>query len=179
MIPYISMKNNLSRSFFRYVFEFTVAGFVGWIYEVVTVWVMFHRFDNRGMLHLPIIPIYSLGAFMLLAILRKKRNPLIIFTAATVITTFFELGASYLLEFIFHKQFWTYKTWYFSILDRSSLISSAIFGIMAVGYFWLLHPLSKKISNKLPEAVCFGTGMFLSAGILTDTVISFAENLSK
>jgi uncharacterized membrane protein len=173
------MKKNFSQTFFRYVFEFTAAGFTGWIYEVVTVWILFHRFDNRGMLHLPIIPIYSFGAFMLLAILRKKRNPLFIFAAATVITTFFELGASYLLEFIFHKQFWTYKTWYFSILDRSSLVSSAIFGIMAVGYFYMLHPLSKKLSDKLPEAVCFGMGLFLTAGILTDTVISFAENLSK
>lgn len=173
------MKKNFPRTFFRYVFEFTAAGFAGWIYEVVTVWIMFRRFDNRGMLHLPIIPIYSFGAFMLLAILRKKRDPLFIFAAATVITTAFELGASYLLEFIFHKQFWTYRTWYFSILDRSSLIPSAIFGVMAVGYFYMLHPLSKKLSDKLPEEVCFGTGLFLTAGILTDTVISFAENLGK
>ena len=63
------MKNNFSRTFFRYVFEFTAAGFVGWIYEVATVWVMYRYFDNRGMLHLPIIPIYSVGAFILLALL--------------------------------------------------------------------------------------------------------------
>ena len=171
------MKKDFSRTFFRYVFEFTAAGLAGWIYEVVTVWIMFRRYENRGMLHLPIIPIYAFGAFMLLAIMRKKRHPLFIFAAATIITTVFELGASYLLEFIFHKQFWTYKTWYFSILDRSSLISSAIFGIMAVGYFYMLHPLSKKLSERLPEPVCFGTGLFLTAGIFTDTVISVAENL--
>lgn len=171
------MKKEFSRTFFRYAFEFTAAGLAGWIYEVVTVWIMFRRYENRGMLHLPIIPIYAFGAFMLLAIMRKKRHPLFIFTAATVITTVFELGASYLLEFIFHKQFWTYKTWYFSILDRSSLISSAIFGIMAVAYFYMLHPLSKKLSERLPEPVCFGAGLFLTAGILTDTVISVTENL--
>ena len=171
------MKKDFSRTFFRYVFEFTAAGLAGWIYEVVTVWIMFRRFENRGMLHLPIIPIYAFGAFILLAILRKKRHPLFIFAAATVITTVFELGASYLLEFIFHKQFWTYKTWYSSILDRSSLISSAIFGIMAVAYFYMLHSLSKKLSERLPEPVCFGAGLFLTVGILTDTVISAAENL--
>lgn len=173
------MKMNYSRTLFRYAFEFTAAGFVGWIYEVVTVWILFHRFENRGMLHLPIIPIYSFGAFMLLAILRKKRTPLFIFAAAAVITTVFELAASYLLEFIFHDQFWTYEGWYFSILDRSSLISSSIFGIMAVAYFYMLRPLSKKVSEKLPEAACFGTGLFLTAAILTDTVISIAGNLSQ
>ena len=112
------MKKDFSRTFFRYVFEFTTAGFVGWIYEVATVWVMYRYFDNRGMLHLPIIPIYSVGAFILLALLRKKRHPVFIFFFAMVITTLFELGASYLLEFIFHKEFWTYENWYFSILDR-------------------------------------------------------------
>ena len=173
------MKKDFSRTFFRYVFEFTAAGFAGWIYEVVTVWILFRRFENRGMLHLPIIPIYAFGAFILLALLRKKRNPLFIFAAATVVTTVFELAASYLLEFIFHDQFWTYEGWYFSILDRSSLISSSIFGIMAVGYFFMLHPLSGKLSKKLPESVCFGAGVFLAAGILTDTVISIAENLRK
>ena len=53
------MKKELSRIVFRYVFEFTAAGFAGWLYEVATVWVMYHYFENRGMLHLPIVPIYA------------------------------------------------------------------------------------------------------------------------
>ena len=141
---------NTSRIVFRYVFEFLVAGFVGWIYEVVTVWILLHRFENRGILHLPIIPIYAIGAFILLFIIRKKINPVLLFIAAFVITTLFELGSSYLLEFIFHKQFWTYETWPLSILDRSSGVSSAIFGVMAVAYFYVLHPFSGKLSRKLP-----------------------------
>lgn len=173
------MKNNFSRTFFRYVFEFTAAGFVGWIYEVATVWVMYRYFDNRGMLHLPIIPIYSVGAFILLALLRKKRNPVFIFFFAMVITTIFELGASYLLEFIFHKEFWTYENWYFSILDRSSLISSAIFGLLAVAYFYVLHPLSEKLSQKLPKSVCISAGAVLSAAFITDLVISVCKLLKE
>ncbi|WP_303825732.1 putative ABC transporter permease [Ruminococcus flavefaciens] len=173
------MKKNYTRIFFRYVFEFAAAGFAGWIYEVATVWIMYRYYDNRGMLHLPVIPIYSVGAFILLVLLRKKRNPLFIFFFAMAVTTVFELGASYLLEFIFHEQFWTYENWYFSILDRSSLISSAIFGIMAVAYFYGLHPLSGKLSEKLPEPVCLGTGVFMAGAIITDIVISFSEHLSK
>ena len=65
------MKRNYTRIFFRYVFEFTAAGFVGWLYEVAVTWIMFRRFENRGMLNLPIVPIYSVGAFILLALLRK------------------------------------------------------------------------------------------------------------
>lgn len=173
------MKKDISRIFFRYVFEFAAAGFAGWLYEVATVWVMYRYFENRGMLHLPIVPIYSVGAFILLALLRKKRHPVFIFFFAMAVTTVFELGASYLLEFIFHEQFWTYENWYFSILDRSSLISSAIFGILAVGYFYILHPLSEKLSEKLPKWFCAAAGTAISAVILGDMVISFAEHLKK
>lgn len=172
------MKRETSRTVFRYVFEFVAAGFVGWVYEVATVWIMWHYFDNRGILHLPIVPIYAVGAFILLALLgERKRNPIFVFLFSAVVTTAFELGASYLLEFIFHKQFWTYRTWKFSILDRSSLISSAIFGVFAVIYFFVLHPFSGWLSKKLPKGVCIGFSVIVSAAILTDLIISVYQNL--
>ncbi len=170
------MKKEFSRTAFRYVFEFMLAGFIGWLYEVATVWVMWGYFDNRGMLHMPIVPIYAVGAFLLLAVLReKKRNPVFVFLFSAVVTTIFELGASYLLEFIFHKQFWTYRSWKFSILDRSSLISSGIFGIFALLYFFLVHPMSGKLSEKLPKWLCITFSAISAAAVLTDLVISVSE----
>lgn len=172
------MKKDFSRKLFRYVFEFIVAGFVGWIYEVATIWIMWHCFDNRGMLHLPIIPIYAVGAFLLLAVLgEKKRSPVFVFLFSSVITTIFELASSYLLEFIFHKQFWTYRTWWGSILDRSSVISSAIFGLFALIYFFILHPISGRLSEKLPKWVCIGFSIIAVATVLTDLVISVNQLL--
>lgn len=170
-------RNDIARNIFRYVFEFVAAGFAGWIYEVVTVWVMWHYFDNRGLLHLPVIPIYAVGAFILLIIIRKKLNPVLLFIAAFAITTAFELASSYLLEFIFHKQFWTYETWPLSILDRSSGVSSAIFGVMAVAYFYVLHPFSGKLSRKLPVWACTAFSVIAVSAIGTDFVISVYQNL--
>lgn len=172
------MENNkFLRSSFRYIFEFMAAGFIGWIYEVVTVRILYGKFVNRGMLWLPIIPIYAVGAFMLLLLLRKKRNPLIIFFFSAVITTLFELGASYLLEFIFHRQFWTYEGWWFSILDRSCGISSAIFGVFAVAYFRGLHPVSEKLSQKLPLWFCALFSSVSVIAVLTDLIIAVKKML--
>lgn len=172
------MKKDFLRKLFRYVFEFIVAGFIGWIYEVATIWIMWHYFDNRGMLHLPIIPIYAVGAFLLLAIFgEKKRNPIFVFLFSSVITTIFELASSYLLEFIFHKQFWTYRTWWGSILDRSSVISSAIFGLFALIYFFILHPISGRLSEKLPEWACTVFSIIAVATVLTDLIISVNQLL--
>lgn len=155
------------------MFEFTISGFAGWIYEVATVWVLWRYFCNRGMLHLPIIPIYAVGAFILLAMLgEKKRNPVFVFVFSFAVTTIFELGASYLLEFIFHEQFWTYEDWYLSILDRSCVISSAIFGLFALLYFYWLHPLSGRLSEKLPKPVCIGASVTITAAVLIDLTVS-------
>ncbi|MDO4862710.1 MAG: putative ABC transporter permease [Ruminococcus sp.] len=174
------MKREAWQRIFRYVFEFVVAGFFGWMYEVATVYILYHRFDNRGILHLPIIPIYAVGAFILLAMLGERdRHPVFVFLFAAVVTTAFELGSSYLLEFIFHRQFWTYRNWWGSILDRSSVISSAIFGVLAVGYFYWLHPLSGKLCDKLPKAVCIGFSVIASGAIITDLAISVAELLKN
>lgn len=172
------MKKEFSRIVFRYILEFMAAGFIGWIYEVLTVWIMWHYFENRGMLHMPIVPIYAVGAFILHIILgEKKRNPLFVFLFSAVITTIFELGASYFLEFIFHRQFWTYSAWWGSILDRSSIISSAIFGLFALIYFYIVHPLSDKISEIIPKPVCTGLSIVTITAVLTDLVISVIQLL--
>ncbi|HBB72095.1 MAG TPA: ABC transporter permease [Ruminococcus sp.] len=168
------------RTAFRYVFEFVTAGLVGWIYEVATLWLMYHYYENRGILHLPIIPIYPTGAFILLVLLRKRRlRPLPLFAVAFVVTTVFELGASYLLEFIFHQQFWTYQGWYLSILDRSCVISSAIFGLLSVVYFFGLHPLSGRLSSSLPLTFCKVFASAAAAAVLADLAISVTELLMK
>lgn len=174
------MEKKWWRTAFRYTFEFMAAGFVGWLYEVATVWLLFRYFDNRGMLHMPIVPIYAVGAFILLAVMgRKKRSIPFIFLVSFAVTTVFELGASYLLQFIFHQQFWTYETWPLSILDRSCVISSAIFGIMAVAYFYGLHPLSGKLSNKLPEAVCASFTIISASAVIADFVLSVGGLLNN
>jgi len=174
------MKRDVSQRIFRYVFEFVVAGFFGWVYEVITVYILYHHFVNRGILHLPILPIYAIGAFILLGMLGERdRHPVFVFVFSAVVTTAFEMASSYLLEFIFHKQFWTYHNWWFSIQDRSSLISSAIFGALAVGYFFWLHPLSGKLCDKLPKAVCIVFSVIASGAILTDLAISVSELLKK
>ena len=63
--------------------------------------------------------------------------------------------------------------------DRSSLISSAIFGVLAVGYFFWLHPLSGKLCDKLPKAVCIGFSVLASGAILADLAISVKQLLEE
>jgi uncharacterized membrane protein len=173
------MKEKYIRGIFRYVFEFYIAGLAGWLYEVSVMWIMFRKYENRGILHMPVVPIYAVGAFILLAVLRKKRNPPFLFVFASLLTTVFELGASYLLEFIFHQQFWTYRTWPLSILDRSCVISSAVFGVMAVIYFWVLRSISGWLSKKLPVWICGALSLIGITALAADLTISVSQLMKE
>lgn len=127
---------------------FIAAAFGGWVYEEICVYLLYHHIYNRGMLHLTICPIYGFGAWGLYMLLHKVKRSSLYFLLSVVIASAFEYGCSYLLEFLFHKSFWTYEGWPLSIQNRISLISSLIFGLLAVIFAKLLLPALKKAIGK-------------------------------
>ena len=145
----------------KYMLMFALASFIGWAYEVICTFVLFHYWADRGVLHLPFCPIYGFGILILYLIFRKVKEPLLIFLGSAVITTAIELGASYILEYFFHVQLWSYKGWYFNFDDRISLISSCIFGLMAVCFLKLIVPLTERIySSKIKDIAAVSVALF-------------------
>ena len=83
---------------------------LGWCYEVFLVVVVYRwGFSNRGFLWGPYLPVYGVGALLILGCLgRLKSRPLrvgrvnfmpaVVFLAVVALTTVVELIASYLLE---------------------------------------------------------------------------------
>ena len=134
------------------IWGFTAAAFGGWIYEEICVFLLYHHIYNRGMLHLTICPIYGFGAWGLYLLLRKVRNSGLFFLLSTAIASIFEYACSYLLEFLFHRSFWTYEGWPLSVQNRISLISSLIFGVFALVFARLiLPPLIRLLSRGDPK----------------------------
>ena len=81
------------------IFGFIAASFGGWIYEEICIFVLYHHLYNRGMLHLPICPIYGFGAWGLWLLLHRVKNTGAFFALSVIIASAFEFGCSYLLEF--------------------------------------------------------------------------------
>ena len=145
----------------KYMLMFALAAFIGWAYEVICTYLLHHYWTDRGVLHLPFCPIYGFGMMILYLIFRKVKNSLLIFTGSAVITTTIELGASYFLEYFFHVQLWSYNDWPFSFDDRISLISSCIFGLMALLFLKLIVPLTERIfSSKIKDTAAVLVALF-------------------
>ena len=141
------------------IFGFIAASFGGWIYEEICIFVLYHHLYNRGMLHLPICPIYGFGAWGLWLLLHRVKNTGAFFALSVIIASAFEFGCSYLLEFLFHRSYWTYEGWWLSIDNRISLISSMIFGLLAVIFAKIILPSLTKAVRKGSGTIWFGSSL--------------------
>lgn len=129
----------------EYLLMFLLASFIGWLYEIICVYVVFHTYLDRGVLHIPCCPIYGFGMLILYFIFRKVKNPIIIFSGSVIITTAVEYLTAVVLEYRFHKILWTYSNWPLNFRGRICAISSCLFGIMALLFMKLIVPVLDRI----------------------------------
>lgn len=162
----------------RYEVEFLINSFMGWVYEVACVWFVFHYYADRGVMTLPLIPIYAFGGILLLLLLRKIKNPAALFAISFLVTTVFEIISSYVLEWIYGYYFWTYSGWPLSIMDRSCVLTSLIFALMAVFYFKVTHPLTEKIYGKIKPVHAAVLDVLIAVPVLSDLIISLIREYS-
>ena len=162
----------------RYEVEFIINSFMGWVYEITCVWLVFHYYADRGVMTLPLIPIYAFGGFLLLLFVRKIKNTAALFVVSFFVTTVFELISSYVLEWIYGYYFWTYSGWPLSIMDRSCVFTSLIFAVMAVFYFKVTHPLTEKIYGKIKPVHAAVLDVLIAVPVLSDLFISLIREYS-
>ena len=68
------MKEKIWYSLTEYLLMFFLASFIGWLYEIICVYVVFGKYLDRGVLHIPCCPIYGFGMLILFFIFRKRKN---------------------------------------------------------------------------------------------------------
>ena len=165
-------KNKTLTFFCGLVTEFFFYSLIGWLYETILTSIAWGEFAKRGFLHLPFLPIYGFIGLFLVMLLAKLKSIPVIFLAGTAITTVAELAASYLIDIFLNKPLWNYSHWDFNFEGRISLYSSLIFGLLCVLLLKLLHPMMKKINEKISGIPLYLTALTLLLAIFTDLIIT-------
>lgn len=129
----------------KYVLLFLAASFIGWLYEIACMKLIFGIYEDRGVLYLPLCPIYGFGLLILMAIFGKVKSIVLLFAGSVLLTTGIELAVSYVMEYAFHTSLWTYEGWPLNFQNRISLISSCIFGLMALLNLKVIKPAAEKL----------------------------------
>ncbi len=147
------MTKNL-RDITKYLLMFLLSSFIGWVYEIICVYVVFGRYFDRGVLHIPCCPIYGFGMLILYFLFRKIKNPAVIFLGSVGITTSVEYLTAIVAEYKFHRILWSYNGWPLNFQGRVSAVSSCLFGIMALLFMKLVIPVLDRIySSKAAKTV--------------------------
>ena len=143
------------------IWGFVLASLIGWIYEEICGLVVYGHLMERGILWLPLCPIYGFGAWLLYACTRKMKSIVWIIPVAGIVSGIFEYICSYILEEYFHLYLWSYEGWIFSINDRISLLSCLFFGILAAWFQKAILPFLQFCGRKISLLIFMSTA-FLS-----------------
>lgn len=142
---------------------FWVYAVLGWVYEVFLEVVVYRwGFSNRGFLFGPYLPVYGVGALLILAFLRglSRREwrvgrvnlmPVVVFVSVVVLTTVVELIASYLLEWTTGGWLWDYTRYTIQWQGRICLSASLRFGVGGMIVLYGLQPLLEKGMARLGD----------------------------
>lgn len=162
---------------FYYLYYFIAYSFMGWVTEMVYVSITQHEIASRGFLYGPFCPVYGFGVLLLLWLLQPlRRNPLLSFAAAVVLTSVLEYLTGFALEWAFDLRWWDYSHEFLNLQGRICLKISVAWGLASIMVLNLVHPFVEKLSERLPASfrvVAAYAILFYFVADFTLSVVSF------
>ena len=149
----------------------------GWIQESIIESLYHKRVINRGFLKGPYIPIYGIGGF--------RENGFMVYFVGLISCTLLEYFVGWLMETLFHKQFWDYSMLKITYKNRISLLSSLFWGLMALFMVYVLYGVVDPLIKSVDPMFIAVYDIVMTVAICVDAVISvsgqitFREKLKK
>lgn len=129
-------------SFFYYILLFAIYCFLGWLLEVIYRSLTQRKFVNAGFLFGPFIPIYGLGAFMIIVMQHILQGWHFVprFVLFGLAITFMEYMVGFLSEKIFKLTLWDYSENRFNLHGHVCLPFSIFWTVLAMIFVTFIHP---------------------------------------
>ena len=155
--------------FFLFYFSlFIIISFLGWICEIIYIFIETKKISNRGFLIGPYCPIYGAVTVLMFILLKKYQDDLLVlFVLSSIICTIAEYITSYVMEKIFKTRWWDYSHMKFNLNGRVCLLNSILFGFGAIILFKIILPFIVPLLYKIPNNIFF----FISGALLSIFVL--------
>lgn len=163
----------------RIIWYFLVYAMIGYLVEVAYCSIAERKVVNRGFLHGPWLPIYGIGALVIItatASFADRAVPL--FFAVVLLTSGVEYLGSWALELLFGVQLWDYSRYRFNIKGRVCLKNSILFGLLGLVLVYLIHPLVDEAVSAMGERALGVGAHAIILVIAIDTTVSVMGMLS-
>ncbi|MBQ7641923.1 MAG: hypothetical protein IJS83_05585 [Acholeplasmatales bacterium] len=137
-----------------YFLFFIIYAFLGYICEVIYVFIITKKITNRGYLYGPLVPIYAFGALLIMIPLTEFEfgkfitdRWYLVVIIGFLLPTLLEYLTSYFMEKIFHMRWWDYSDKFLNINGRVCLRNSTMFMALVVLVVYLINPFLSMIIN--------------------------------
>ncbi len=157
MYKLIIILNNNIGDYMYYINNFLLFSIIGHLLES-TIYLFMNSHNNSGIMYGPWTPVYGFGIIIIIIIYNfiKKRNInyiiklLSIFLLSMILLTLIEFIGGNLIEYFFHKKFWSYESLKFNIGSYIAIEISLVWGMCSLLYIYILKPITDKITKKIP-----------------------------
>lgn len=171
-------------SIYEAAWIFLIYAFLGWCTEVAYAAIETKKFVNRGFLNGPVCPVYGFGILVVILVLTPlKKNFLLLFAGSVLLTSVIEFITGFLLEKLFHNQWWDYSEENFNLCGYICLKFSILWGLGCTLVMDVVHPAIYKmirVSPKFPGIVflvILGAIFTVDFGITVASILSFNKKL--
>ena len=166
-------------AFSLFLLYVAIYSFIGWIVEVLWVFAKSQHLENRGFLTGPFLPIYGIGAILLILFVEPYvKNPFLVFVASVVVTSTVEYLSSLILDKVFHISLWDYHDRRFNLNGRICLENSLGFGALGLLLIYVLQPLISGGLEALPHDAVIAIAWALIGILIVDSANSI-RSLAK
>ena len=156
-----------------------IYSFIGWILETVYCSILSGKFEERGFLNGPLVPIYGFGAMIILAtLLPYAFNPVLVFILGLILTSSLEYLTSYIMEKAFKMRWWDYSEMFMNINGRVCLLNSTMFGALSLILVEYIHPVIVALIANISMEYLNYIAIALFALVIIDFIASLRATLN-
>ena len=162
----------------KYFVYFVIFSVMGWIYESIFCSIKARKWENRGFLYGPVVPIYGaggVGLMIVIDLLAAKDVTMTgwqLFLVGCVGSFVLEYGTSWTLEKLFHARWWDYHYMPLNINGRVCLPYTICFGMAALLVNYAILPFTLNITSWITPILFEFFGLIFIALMAADGTLT-------
>lgn len=161
-------------SFLKLFLLFFIYSVLGWIFEVLYIFITKGQLSNRGFLIGPYCPIYGFGSIIgILYISQYRDNIFTVFILGIMISCILEYITSYLMEKVFNARWWDYSKKKFNVNGRICLNNAIAFAFLAIILVYIINPFISYIIGLIPSKLALVLSFVFLLIFIADSIVSF------
>lgn len=169
--------------FEKILFFFVLGSFIGTCHEEILHFLKNRIWESRrGLIYLPLNPVYGIGLILFILILAKKdkqRKWYITYFYCCVLGGITEFVLSWIQEMVFHSKSWDYTGRFLNVGGRTTIPFMLFWGLGGLIILKLIYPFFSSQLEKIPYKIGKCIYYLFLSFLIFDIIISVSATIRQ